>query len=149
MENTIKHLVKLVAERIGADILREGMESNKTLDKVFRAYNDFQMDERNGVDYIFNIEDTGDVIECFRGGLTTKDVAHIYNESQVNYTKYFFFHPDNHPQAELITFENLRNLMLDELETVLYAVIAYPWVDSYSVIYGEYIRDYMINHCLI
>lgn len=149
IENTIIDLVKLITERIKTDILRDNENSTKLLDKVFNAYNDFQTDERNGVDYIFDIDNPGDVIECIRAGLVAKDIAHIYNESQTNTTRYFFYHRENHPKPELMTWEQFRDLLLDELEHVLYAVIAYPWVESYSIIYGEYIRDYMVNHCLI
>ena len=149
IENTIIDLVKLTTERIKTDILRDDENSTKLLNKVFNAYNDFQTDERNCVDYIFDIDNPGDVIECIRAGLVAKDIAHIYNESQTNTTRYFFYHRENHPKPELMTWEQFRGLLLDELEHVLYAVVAYPWVESYCIIYGEYIRDYMISLCLI
>lgn len=148
MENAFNDLVKLIAERIKNDVLNNGIEGDKVLDKVYKAYNTYQVDERDCVDYIYNIEDTSDVIECFRGGLTTKDVASIYNESQTNTTKYFFF-GCNHPKPELLTWEQFRELLLAELEQVLYAVIAFPWIDEYKPLYCEYIRDYLINNCFL
>lgn len=141
----IRNIVASLERRIAKDIRTD----DKTFDMVFRAYNDFQENERMGVDYIFNIENKDDVIECLNCGLTTKDVAKLYNESQVNTTKYFFYHQYNHPTPEPITWENLRQLMVDELEAILYAVIAYPWVESYREIYTKYVCDPIIDNLFI
>ena len=149
LEKSISNIVLSLKKRIASDIRVEGLSSNKTLNMVLKAYNEFQGNERNYVDYLYNIEDTGDVIECLRGGLTAKDIAHLYEESQNNTTKYFFFHLENHPTPEPIVWENLSELLIEELDAVLYAVIAYPWIDSYREIYTKYICNYMLNYLMV
>lgn len=147
LEKSINNIVESLKKRIEQDIRNES--GTKTLDMVFRAYNDFQGDERNYADYLYDVENTGDIIECLRGGLTAKDIAHLYNESQINTTKYFFFHPEKHPTPEPIVWENLVELLIHELEPVLNAVIAYPWIDSYREIYTDYITNYMLNYLMV
>lgn len=143
----LRNIVASLKRRIAQDIRTE--TDGETFNMVIRAYKEFQKYERMGVDYIFNIENKDDVIECLNCGLTTKDIAKLYNESQVNTTKYFFYHTSNHPTPEPITWENLRQLMIDELDSILYAVIAYPWVESYREIYTKYVCDPIIDNLFI
>lgn len=149
MKNSIINIVETLKKRIESDIRKEGLDSNKTINMVLRAYNDYQRDERDGVDYLFNIEKNGDVMNCLMSGLTTKDIAHLYNEWQNNTTKYFFYHPYNHPTPEPIVWENLRELLIDELDTILYSVLAFPWVESYREIYTKYLSDYIVDNLFI
>lgn len=147
LENSIRNIVTSLARCIKEDIRTE--TDGETFNMVFRAYNKFQENERMGVDYIFNLENKNDVIECLNCGLTTKDIAKLYNESQVNTTTCFFYHTSNHPTPEPLTWENLCQLMFDELDAILYAVIAYPWVESYREIYTMYVCDYIIENLFI
>jgi len=149
LKNSIINIVETLKKRIESDIRKEGMECNDTLDMVLRAYNDYQRDERDGVDYLFNIKKNGDVMNCLMSGLTTKDIADLYYESENNTTKYFFYHPYNHPTPEPIVWENLRELLIDELDTILYSVLAFPWVESYREIYTKYLSDYIVDNLFI
>jgi hypothetical protein len=79
MEQNFKNIIEIIKPRIARDIKTD----DKALEMVLAAYNRMQDDERNGVDYIFDITNKEDlqylVTNC---GLCVKEIAYLWNRVQ-------------------------------------------------------------------
>lgn len=82
---------------------------------LLNAYNAYQENERNGVDYLFDFENQDDLICCIQGGLTATEIANLiatYNSGDNNnYTTLFFF-GCNYKTPKLITIDEFKNILL-------------------------------------
>lgn len=116
------------------------------LDMFLKAYNRWQEDEHNGVDYIFNINNPNDLINCIKGGLTADDIANF-----VNYTKtyasetpnYFLFGFDH--KLQTLSKGHILNLVYYNLDDIVNCIIAYPWVEEYRAIYVEVVTNKLLG----
>ena len=45
--------------------------------RLLNAYNRWQEDEKDGVDYIFHIDKQDDLISCVNGGMTSEDIVKL------------------------------------------------------------------------
>ena len=64
------------------------------------AYNRWQEDEHSGVDYIFNINNPDDLIDCIKGGLTADEIAKVLNAGVI---------PRGKTLSEVNLVQNLAN----------------------------------------
>ena len=79
MEKIINELVNEITNKLSQKMTNENGCGNVTL-LVLGAYNRFQEDERDGADYIFNINDVNDLKCCIDGGMSTCEISSIYNK---------------------------------------------------------------------
>lgn len=110
------------------------------LDKVLKAYNRWNEDEKDGVDYIFDIRKKEDLVACVNGGLTAKDISYLYNSNT-----HFFLFGCNHTTPQVLNHNDLFNILYNNLEEVIDNIIAYPYVESYREIYTMFITDNLIE----
>ena len=147
MEKAIEIMVESIKKAIVYDTRDVYSEKGeKVLRMVLAAYNDFQESERDGVDYIFDIDNTDDVKCCINGGMSTEEICGLWLGSQSKYTQYFYF-GCNHPKAEPInTWGELRMQLVAWLDELLPNVIAYPYsYDSYRNLYTAYVTDVVMG----
>lgn len=147
MESTISVLVNGIKGVIVKDM--EDVRTDKGW-KVFRmllrAYNDYQESERDGVDYIFDINNTDDVIHCISGGMTMEEMVRLWNGSQSNHTEYFLYGVNYDEAKVFYTYEQVVSNLIGWLDEVLSDIIAYPWYyDSYKEVYTAYVSDVIIG----
>lgn len=109
---------------------------------LLKAYNRYQEDERDGVDYIFNILNQNDLITCVKGGLTAYDITDF--NSKVNSTIHFLF-GCNHKEMIPMRTDDIINAILSVLDEIVDNVLAYPWVDEYRAVYTHYITNKIIG----
>lgn len=109
---------------------------------LLKAYNRYQEDERDGVDYIFNINNQDDLITCIQGGLTAEEIVNFHNrvKSWVNPTPHFLF-GCNHKEMTPIGRDNIINAIVAVLDDIIDNIIAYPWVEEYRAVYTHYITN--------
>ena len=143
MEKAIKTMV----QKISGAIINEtrdvfSFEGDMVLKMVLAAYNDFQESERDGVDYIFDLENTDDLRCCINGGMTAKDIGGLYLGSQSQHLRYFYF-GCNHPTPKPIAnWETLRQQLVSWLPDLIPNVLAYPFAyESYKQLYLRYVTD--------
>ena len=138
---------EILCKTIGKDLntnIKSGMDN---INLVLKAHNRFQEDERDGVDYIFDINNKEDlkflVEKC---GFTAADVAKIYNDSQCNTTPLFFCHY-NHGGIKMINnYEELVSILKSSLEQVVPCILQYVTrCREYQDIYEKYIADEIIG----
>ena len=117
---------------------------------VLNAYNTYQEEERDGVDYIFNINNPEDLKCCIEGGMTAKQVAWLYDQSQVNTTPFFYFGVNYEKPKPIANWEALIINLINWLDNILPCVLAYPYsLKSYEELYTACITNYMINSQLV
>ena len=149
MEKIINELVNEITNKLSQKMTNENGCGNVTL-LVLGAYNRFQEDERDGADYIFNINDVNDLKCCIDGGMTTCEIASIYNKVKDSATTPYFFFGHNHEEAETLSTPNkLKTQFGIYLEEIIRHMLAFHDVDGYKQLYDHCIRDYMISHNLI
>lgn len=141
----VSNLLEAVKAKAKAALEKHDSFHETALNVVLRAYNTFQESERDGVDYIFNIDRKEDLSCCIEGGMTADEIAHIVNESQEK-TKYFYF-GENHPVAELIASEtqlvaNLVAWLDDIIPVVMENVMFY---ESYRDFYAYFVSNLFDN----
>ena len=126
MKKAINTMVEGIKKSIISDTRDVYSEKgDKVLKMLLKAYNDFQESERDGVDYIFDINNTDDLKCCIDGGMTGC----------------------NHPKAEPInTWLELRMNLVAWLDELIPNVLAYPYAyESYRNIYTAYVTDVILG----
>ena len=113
---------------------------------LLKAYNRYQEDERDGVDYIFDINNQDDLITCIQGGLTAVGIIYFHNriKSWVNPTPYFLF-GCNHKEMKPMGRDNVIDAIVAVLDDLIDKIIAYPWVEEYRAVYAHYITNEIIE----
>ena len=148
MKKAIETMVQKVSNAIINDTRNVfSVEGDMVLKMVLAAYNDFQESERDGVDYIFDIENTDDLKCCIDGGMTAKEIGGLYLGSHSRHLRYFYF-GCNHPTAEPIAnWETLRQQLVSWLPDLIPNVLAYPFAyESYKELYVRYVTDVIIGY---
>ena len=113
---------------------------------LLKAYNRYQADERDGVDYIFNINNQDDLITCIQGGLTAEGIVNFHNKvrSWVIPTPHFLF-GYNHKEMTPMGSDNIVDAIVAVLDELIDNIIAYPWVEEYRAVYTHYISNKIIG----
>jgi hypothetical protein len=102
---------------------------NKTLHLCINAYNTYQENERNSVDYLFNAKDKNDVITCLNGGLTLQELYRIYGSKQAfkkEITSFFMF-GCNHPTIKVMSPISLIGNLCAYSEEIVENMLLYPY----------------------
>ena len=150
METIIKKLAESIESNLNHDMNCEQIGDDTAI-LVLNAYNRYQEEERDGVDYIFDIRKGEDLKCCIDGGMTAHEIACINEECTrtAKSTPYFMF-GQNHTTAEVIpTWEQLKRVLGVSLHEVILQMLAYPSVDGYKELYGYCVSDYMFNNNLV
>ena len=118
--------------------------NHKVFNLVFDAYNEFQESERDGVDYIFNMDNKDDLVTCIKGGLKPVHIHGMVENIKKGKTN-FFFYGINHPIPEQLTFSGLKLQLTAYLDEIVDFVIAYPFDGACRELYTILITNSMID----
>lgn len=100
------------------------------------AYNRYQEAERDGVDYIFNLNNADNLKSCVEGGLTAYEIAEmVKNINEKAYTPYFFFGVNHKSPKQIKEFKELTDQLIANVEEVVRKALAYPFNDGYKQFY--------------
>ena len=150
MENVLKSLVAEIKRNIASNLRQYSNCDGELLKLVLDAYNTYQNEERDGIDYIFDINNPDDLQCCVAGGMTAKDVAWLYEEFQVNTTPWFYFGVNYEHPKPIVNYKALVTNLINWLDEILPCVLAYSYlVKSYEKLYKVCVTDYMINNQLV
>lgn len=115
---------------------------------VLCAYNKWQEDERDGVDYIFNLYNNDDLKCCVDGGLNAKDISTLVNgQSMHDKTAYFFFGCNHPTPVQIKNNDELIQQLVGNLGTFLPYVFVYPnsYGELYSYVSAFVLKEYIEN----
>jgi hypothetical protein len=113
-----KEVVNLIAMKMATD--------TDFFNLVLDVYNKYQESERDGVDYIFDINKKEDLIACIKGGLTARMIQELVNNLDDGFTQYFYF-GCNYPTPIPIKFRDLKTNLYNYLDEIVDYIIAYPF----------------------
>lgn len=111
---------------------------------VLDVYNEYQESERDGVDYIFDLNKKEDLIVCIKGGLTARMVQKLVNKLDDGFTQYFYF-GCNYPTPISIQFEDLKTNLYNYLDELVDYIIAYPFEGACRKLYTILISNLIIE----
>lgn len=113
-----KEIVNLIAMKMATN--------TDVFNLVLDVYNKYQESERDGVDYIFDINKKEDLIACIKGGLTARMIQELVDNLDNHYTQYFYF-GCNYPTPIPIKFKDLKINLYNYLDEIVDYIIAYPF----------------------
>lgn len=135
MRQEFKGAILAIREAIIDDMITNG-ETRKI---VFDAYNAYQENERDAVDYIFSTTNTDDLICCLKGGMTAKELAAIVSTR----CEHFLFGA-NYQTPKVLYDHQVSEVLVSSLEDVLEDVLLYPNTGSaYEHLYETYVTNYI------
>ena len=120
------------------------------VDTVIEAYNKYQDNERDGVDYLFCARYEKDVECCFNGGLKVENFVRAFNNMEKSgWTAYFHF-GQNHPEPSFyINEEALIDHLNAYMKPIIKCMLLRPDIDAYSDLYDALISDYMFDNEMV
>jgi hypothetical protein len=111
--------------------------------KIINVYNRYQEDEKDGVDYLFNIDNKEDVITCLKGGMDLNELVKLHKQKN-NSSKWFLF-GQNHLKPFIVCYSVLKHYLLSYANEIAKCIIAYPWVEEYRALYVEWVTNDLIG----
>ena len=143
MVENFNSIVEIMKRRITHDLRNDN--TNGVLDMVLNAYNRFQEDERDGVDYIFDITIQNDLKCMVEGGLTVTEIAWAWNKIQnEGITPCFHFGCNYNGLEALGTLADLKRNLISWLDEFLPYVIMYVTrCTEYQNLYEHYVTEYL------
>lgn len=116
------------------------------LGMMLKAYNRYQEDERDGVDYIFNQHNLDDMKCCMDGGMTRQEIADLFAETFLQTTPYFYFGVNYKKPQPINDYTELKAQIIANLEEIIKCVISFPYVEEYQTIYRNFITPIMCEN---
>lgn len=143
MVENFNSIVEIMKRRIAHDLRYDN--TNGVLDIVLNAYNRFQKDEIDGVDYIFDITIQNDLKCMVEGGLTVPEIAGAWSKiKNEGITPCFHFGPKYNGLEALGTLAELkRNLIAWLDEFIPYVIMYVTRCIEYQNLYEHYITEYL------
>lgn len=148
----MKKAIETIVQKITCAIINDTKnvfcaEGDMVLKMVLAVYNDYQESERDGVDYIFDIENTDDLKCCIDGGMTAKEIGSLWEGSHSKHLRYFYFGCNHRTPQPIANWETLREQLVSWLPELIRNVLAYPYAyESYRQLYVRYFTDVIIGY---
>ena len=147
-KETTLELIKLVASAIVED-LKDNSSSVLDVDDIIgtmlEAYNMWQEDTHDGVDYIFNINNKDDVIYLLQNckNIQVRDISSLYiNQYNNNGTPYFRYGQNYENPKVLMSMKQLKTQLIDNAEWVITHLFLFANnTDTYHKIFNMYIGN--------
>ena len=130
-------IASAIASRINADVVK-----GKNLTMLLNAYNEWQEDEHDGADYIFNINDENDLkFIVDRGLLSAQGIAWVVNSTETGLFKFVGNDPDAGVKG--VDIAELKRTLVNTSDTFIRYIFMYAvrcGKDSaYADVYEEYV----------
>lgn len=113
-------------------------------DMVMQVWNEYQESEKDGVDYIFNLDNQNDLVTCIKGGLDANQFSKLVADCKKENTRFFFF-GQNHSTPQALPVNALKIMLMDKLDTLIDFIVTYPFDGACRDLYTQIITNYMID----
>jgi hypothetical protein len=140
MHEALKNVLKVVQKSIGRDL-----SNGKNINLCLEAYNYWREEEREGINYIFNIDNADDLKYLVdKEILNACQIAGIYPKC----TASGLFRIGEHDgDIEIITLDSLKDILCANMETLLRCVLMYVGEgnDTYNKVYNMLIANDLVQ----
>ena len=147
-------LIDAVSNAIADDLMNSNAEKrNELFVKLLKAKNEYENDERDGFDYIYDINNSEDLALLLKNDfLTAKEISAIWVAySNGTNTPYFYFVYDYTVEngrniVQIKTLDDVCNILLGNIKDVVKNIIAYPYaLKCYEDLYVEYVTNIILD----
>lgn len=134
--------LKTKLEEIKNIIVKDLMNScdNDVYGTLLNAFNRYQEDETDGVDYIFDADNKDDIVCCLNGGMTINELSRIMRFRD-NVSKCYYMYNCTYKIPKVLPKAEVKHIILSNLDEILDCVLKYPFVEEYRYIYTQYITN--------
>ena len=127
----------MCAESINDDIIKI----------VLKAYNGYCENERDGIDYLFDINNCDDLKCVIDGGFNAGNIARIYNYFvSFKETPYFFCDCNHKESVNINNLEQLKGILTSMLREIVICMLKYPHNKCYQPLYEACVTDKIIEY---
>lgn len=129
----------------GQKLKNELNEGNR---QVFRmllnAYNRYQEDEKDGVDYLFNLQSHEDLEHCVKCGMVASEINQLWVEGcdmNLNETNdIYFFYGYNHKELKVLALTYVQDMLVVYMDEILECMFKYPFAEDYKELWISFIE---------
>lgn len=135
-------------EDVKKEIIRDiEYDGDETIDFILPAYNRYQEDERDGVDYIFDITKEEDVATMLKGGLSVTQLYNYLDKYHKGEVKNYCCFGANY--TEITPVESISVTLVNALDEMLPVALLYAHkVAEYGMLYDEFVTQ-LIDHLVL
>lgn len=131
MKEAIVNLTKESEKRF---IVLVNQDENFNL--VLSAYNTYCNEEKDGADYIFDLENKNDLISLIKGGMKTEDIVSLVGDRK---SRYIVIN-ERHQYVPMRIDEVKSNIKMYAYE-IMESVIYFPYIEEYKNVYQKIISN--------
>lgn len=140
----MKNIKNISVKDICDKIIERLKVEEDIFNKVLMAYNQYQEDERFGVDYIFDLDDQEDLKTLVNGGVTASEISRLYNDIENADSKYLYC-GENHTNLRCLNMSEIYYQLIGNMEEIVLCMLAYPYIDGYTPLYQEFVTNYIVE----
>ena len=137
MEKMIENLSKAILNNIHKD---------DVVGMVINVYNSWQEGERDGVDYLFNLEVGNDLIDCIKGGADIFVIEELRKDQLDNEKTPYFFFGYNHSGNKCLYKYEVVSQLADNMNSIVSYMLAYPWEYNCRTLYTNFVTNKIIEN---
>ena len=143
----MKKIIESMSKRIEKDLLKNHLNNTEVFEMVLAAYNRYCEDEKDGIDYIFDIYNQDDLKCLVKNGMSASEIATIYEGAQYRTSNYFFYDCNHMTNNVIGSFEEVLDLLIGMLDEVCECVMTYVTrCEEYQAIYERYVTDTYLEY---
>lgn len=146
ISKNIKESYEILMDSVSNIIAHELMDDNdpnnmKIFPTFLKAYNMWQEDTQDGVDYIFDITDKQDVIDLLKGDFSVGGITSIYNgQEHQAHTRYFRYGQNYELPMAFRTMKELKEYLAKETKWVIIHLFLFRNdTEEYKTIFDIYV----------
>lgn len=113
--------------------------------ELLDAYNRYQEDECDGVNYIFDADKKDDIICCLNGDMTIDELSYIMR-FRSDVSKCYYMFGCNYIKPKVVSKAEVKHIIFNFLDEILDCVFKFPFVKEYRYIYTQYITNTLTNN---
>ena len=144
---TLQEIINNIVSGIKSDLSSDNEDKKeKAFNIALKAYNAYQDNERNSVDYIFDANNVEDCKALAKVGTTLKEFHDAVMTSEIKSD--YFFCGENYPQITFLSKTKMFAQIWGNLEDVIKHAMIQPYLDGYNQLFHNYI-SYILYEKLI
>jgi len=142
----MQKVIESMPKRIAKDLRNNHLWNTDVFDMVLAAYNRYCEDEKDGIDYIYDIYNQEDLNTLVNNGMTANDITKLFESAQDTKSNYLFC-DCNHDIEQIASFENVLDLLIGMIDEVCECALLYVTrCEEYQALYERYVTDTYLEY---